>query len=170
MTCFAWSATGWSMRLLTAGDAERGGVVVRAEVQPGAAAGGGVHHRRDAGGAVGEQDRLRGLHLDLEAQPPLVQPVRRLEPAADVDERLDLVDRGDLGQRDHPAGREVAGGQHLAEHEVERCAARDAGSQPSSDLNRIPTKGGQVPAATAAPSARPAARASASSSSSDRVP
>ena len=98
---------------------EGGAVVVRAEVQPRAPPGRGVDHPRHARGAVGEEDGLRRLHLHLEPQPALGQPVRRLEPPADVHHRLDLVDRGDLRQRHDPARRQVAGGQHLAEHEVE---------------------------------------------------
>ena len=41
---------------------------------------------------------LRRLDLHLEAQPAGRQAVRLLEPLAQPDHRLDLVDRGDLGQ------------------------------------------------------------------------
>ena len=105
--------------LVAAGDAQPGGVVVGAEVQPGAAPGRGVHHGGDGRRPVGQQHGLRRLHLDLEPQRTLGQPVRALQPLADVDHGRDLGDRGDLGQRDHPAGGQLGPLQQGPEHQVQ---------------------------------------------------
>ena len=137
--------------LVAAGDAQRGGVVVGPEVQPGAAALGGVHHRRDRRRVPSaQQDRLRGLHLDLEAERTLGQPVRPLQPSADVDHRAHLGHRGDLGQRDDPA--RPAARPRSSSAPSTRSSDRSPRRRvaPSSDLNRMPRNGGAVPALTAA--------------------
>ena len=67
--------------LVGGGDADAGAVVEGAVVQAGGAALGGVDHPGDGGGAVGGEDGLAGLDLDLEAEPALGQVVRLLEGA-----------------------------------------------------------------------------------------
>ena len=72
-------------------------------------------------GPVGSQDDLGRLDLDLEGQPTVVQPVRRLQPATGLHHRADLRDRGHLRQREPEAVRERTGLQGSAEHQVERA-------------------------------------------------
>ena len=64
----------------------------------------GVDHPGHQRGAIRAEDRLRRLDLQLEAQ----RSGARLEPLGGEHHRLDLVDRGDLGQRDHEARRHLA--------------------------------------------------------------
>ena len=104
-----------------------GAVVVRPVVEADAPAAGRVHHRRDRRDAVGAEDRLRGLHLDLEPQPARGEPVRLLQPLAHLDRRPHLVGRGDLGQGDQEAVRQRAGVEQGAEDEIERPQAAPAG-------------------------------------------
>ena len=108
-------------------DAAGGAVVVGAVVQAGAPVAGRVHHRRDGRDAVGAEDRLRGLHLDLEPQPAGGEPVQLLQPLAHLDRRPHLVGRGDLGQGDQEAVRQPTGVEHGAEDEIERPQAAPAG-------------------------------------------
>ena len=58
---------------------------------------GGGHRGR----AVGAQDQLRRLDLDLEAERTLVEPVRRLERRTDGDHGLDLADGAHLREGEH---------------------------------------------------------------------
>ncbi len=68
-------------------------------MQPGQPLAARVHHPRHQRGAVGAEDRLRRLDLDLEAQ----VRGRAVSSTRSVHHRLDLVDAGHLGQRHHPA-------------------------------------------------------------------
>ncbi len=92
--------------LLGCRDAAERGVVVGAVVQAGAAARGGVDHPRHQRGAVRAEDRLRRLDLQLEPQGAGRQAEVGLESLRRVDQGLDLLDRGDLGQGDHEAVRQ----------------------------------------------------------------
>ena len=98
-------------------------------MQPGQPGPARVHAARDGGGAVGAQDDLRGLDLNLEPELAGRQAVRLLQPLAQDDHGGDLVGRGDLGQGDHQAGRQrpPAGGQ-LPEEDVQRRDGPAAGS------------------------------------------
>ena len=111
MIALAWSAAGWSLGLVGGGDAEAGAVVEGAVVQAGGAALGGLDHAGDGGGAVGGEDGLAGLDLDLEADPAGLQPVRLLEGLQEPDHGGDLLGVGHLGQgEDQPVGQ--AAGLH----------------------------------------------------------
>ena len=114
--------------LVGGGDAAGRGVVVGAVVQAGAAAVGGVDHPGDQGGAVGAEDRLRRLDLELEPQRPGAQPEALLEAFGGQHHRLHLVDRGDLRQRDHEAvGQRAAAGELLEEQRQRPQPARAGG-------------------------------------------
>ena len=86
-----------------------------------------MHHPGHGGGAVGAQDRLGGLDLDLEPQPPPRQPVRLLQQPADQGHRLHLAHVGHLGQGDHEAVGERGLGQQAAEEQVEGPQAAPPG-------------------------------------------
>ena len=118
-------------RLVGRRDAERGAVVVGAVVQAGAATGRRVHRGGDGGGAVRAEHRLRHLDLHLEPQRPRREPVRLLEPVAEQHHRADLVDRGDLRQRDDETGGQPPA--EGAEHQVERPDA----AAPGRGLHRL---------------------------------
>ena len=83
--------------LVRGGDAQGGAVVVGAVVQPDQPGSGHVHHAGEGGGPVRAEHRLRGLDLQLQVQR---HPVRRLQRPQDGEERLHLVDVGDLRQGD----------------------------------------------------------------------
>ena len=127
-----------------------------------------MDHPRHQRGAVGAEDRLRGLDLDLEPERAGAQPQRGLEPLGRVDEGLDLLDRGDLGQRHHEAVRAAACcSTRRSRNTVSvRIPRRRVGA--SKLLNRMPHHAGAAPAASAAASSSAARAASASSSSSGR--
>ncbi len=109
------------------GDPAERGVVVGAVVQARAAAVRGVDHPGDEGGAVGAEDRLRGLDLDLELQRTGHQPEAGLQPLRREHHRLDLVDRRHLGQRDDEALRQRAAVGERLQEQCQRPQAAAAG-------------------------------------------
>ena len=115
-------------RLVGRRDPAERGVVVGAVVEPDDAGGRGVQHPRDQGRAVGSEDRLRRLHLDLEAQRAGREPVRRLESAHRPGHRVDLADRGHLRQRDDEAVEVASGREQVVDEPDERARARGASS------------------------------------------
>jgi hypothetical protein len=69
---------------------------------------------------VGGQDRLRCFDLDLEVECAGLERTCLLHPPEREHERLDLVDRGHLGQRHHKAVGQAAGLDQRA-HEQLQC-------------------------------------------------
>ncbi len=104
--------------LVGGADPDAGAVVEGAVVQAGRPAPGRVDHPGDGGGAVGREDGLAGLDLDLEADASGVQAVRLLEGFQEVDEGGDLLGVGDLGQGQHEAVGEPAVLHEPAEEDV----------------------------------------------------
>jgi hypothetical protein len=96
-------------------------------VQASQPARGRVQAAGDLGGAVGAQDQLRGLRLDLEAELARLEPVRLLEPLAEQDHRPHLIGAGDLRQRHDEAGRQLAPGQQLGQEDIQRVDRPAAG-------------------------------------------
>ncbi|MGX1371954.1 hypothetical protein RKD19_007313 [Streptomyces canus] len=119
MIALAWSAGGVVAGLVGGGDAEAGAVVEGAVVQAGGAALGGLDHAGDGRGAVGGQDGLAGLDLDLEAEPPGVQSVRLLEGLQEPDEGGDLLGVRHLRQGQHQPLGQAARRHQTGEEDVE---------------------------------------------------
>ena len=142
MTALAWSAAGCSMLWYCRGDAAGRGVVVGAVVQAGAARGRGVDHRRDQGPAVRAEDRLRGLHLDLELQRTGRQahvPVRvRSQTTTIASTWSTEVTFGRVTTK--PSGRPPAAASSPTNRSSVRSPRRRVGR--SKFLNRIPKNGG----------------------------
>jgi 2-oxo-4-hydroxy-4-carboxy-5-ureidoimidazoline decarboxylase len=113
--------------LVRGGDAEGRAVVEGAVVESDAPAARHGDHARHRRRPVGPEHRLRGLHLDLEAQPARRQAVRRLEPLADLDHGRDLVDRGDLRESEQEPFGQAAGVHQRVEHHGEGAQAAAAG-------------------------------------------
>ncbi len=91
--------------LVGGGDTEAGAVVEGAVVQSGRAALGGLDHPGDGGGAVGGEDGLAGLDLELEAEAAGRQPMGLLEGLEQPGHGGDLLGIGHLRQRqDQPLG------------------------------------------------------------------
>ena len=115
-------------------DPERRAVVVGAVVQPGQPGTGRVHHARRVDRAVGAEDRLRRLDLQLQVEG---DAVRRLQGVEDREEGAHLLDVGHLRQRDDgPSGTRPAWtgfGTESPEEQVQAADAAAAGG-PSSDL------------------------------------
>ncbi len=106
--------------LVGRGDAERRAVVIGAVVQPGEPPVRRVHAAGDHRRAVRAEDDLRGLDLDLEGQPSPGQAVLLLQPPAQVGHRLDLRDRGDLGQGHGEARRQRPVAEQRGQEDVHR--------------------------------------------------
>lgn len=115
-------------------DPQGGGVVVRAVVQCGDPPLRGAQHGRDGAGPVRAQDHVRGLHLDLEAQPPGRQTERVLQRQARLHHHGHLLHRGDLGQREHESlGQPVRADPCLPEPALAHQGAQEQvqGAQPA---------------------------------------
>ena len=106
--------------LLGGGQPDRRGVVVDADVRPPQPPGGGRAKVAQDDAAVGAEQRLGGLDLRFEAQPPRRQPVRVLQGGQDLGERGDVGGRHDLGEGDDQARRQALGALEVrAEEAVE---------------------------------------------------
>ena len=151
------------------GDAEGRAVVVGAVVQPREPWTGGVHHAREGDRAVGTEDRLRGLDLQLQVER---DPVRRLQGVEDREERphlLDVVTFGSVTTARTGLVPSVAGlsvPKARRKRSRLRTPRRRVGA--SSDLARMPTDGGALPVDRSRASV--AAARSTSSSSASAVP
>src|SRR5690606_27658106 len=110
-------------RLVRGGDAETGAVVEGPVVQAGGAPVGGLDHAGDGGGAVGGEDRLAGLDLDLEADPAGLETARLLERVEEPGQGGDLLGGGDLGQGQDQPVRQAPGLQQAGEEDVEGADA-----------------------------------------------
>ncbi len=105
-------------RLVGGADADAGAVVEGPVVQAGRAALGGADHAGHGGGAVGGEDRLAGLDLDLEADPSGRQPVGVLEGLQQPHESGDLLRVGHLGQGQHQPVGQTSGPHQAGEEDV----------------------------------------------------
>jgi len=84
---------------------------------------GGVDEPGHGGGAVGAEDRLRGLDLDLEPEPSRGQPGGLLELRAQLGHRGRLGGEGHLRQGEHQPLRQRSGVQQRGQEEVEGADA-----------------------------------------------
>ena len=107
-------------------DAQRRGVVICAVVHAGDALPACVDHARDQRCAVGAENRLRGFHLDFEAQRAWFERARLLQRLEREDERVDLLDRRHLRQRDDEAVGEAARLRQRAHEQLQRAHAAAA--------------------------------------------
>ncbi len=110
-------------RLVGGGDSEAGAVVEGAVVQSGGAALGGLDHAGDGGGAVGGEDGLAGLDLDLEADPAGLESVGLLEGVQQSRHGGDLLGVRHLGQGEHQPAGQAAGLHQAGEEDVEGADA-----------------------------------------------
>src|SRR5688500_10197817 len=114
-------------------DAERGRVVVHAEMRGGAPAPARGDQRRERAAPIGAQDRCRSFDHDLEPDRPRGEPGALLDPVEEIGERGDLLGADDLGicdeepLRQSPAARLEEG----REEQVER--PRRAGRAPGGE-------------------------------------
>jgi hypothetical protein len=110
--------------LLGGGEAAGGGVVVDAEVGAAEPAAGRLGDAAEPDLAGRVEDRLGGLDLHLEAEPPVGQAEGGLQPAEQLGEGGDVGGRDHLGEGDHQAVRKPPGPlQQAGQEHVERADA-----------------------------------------------